>query len=627
MLIERTASSDMSTVVDAATDPSVSSLRVLDRSAVAAIATAISALAVLVFYWLFIESTTFTFAGRKFYTLFDDAMISMRYARNLADGYGLVWNAGDAPVEGYTNFLWTLWMTLLHLVGLSEATVSAFVSLSGAVTIVGTALTMRAIARRLYPQDDCTAQVALWGTLVYYPLVFWSLRGMEVGLIALLLGMSVLLALRLQDEFRARDVVALGAVSCLGILTRMEFAVTAVVIAAFVVFVCREQRMVSAATLTLFVAATIAAFTAFRYSYYGDLLPNTYYLKLEGMGLVTRLSRGIISLLYAVFTHLAGLLVLVSLYLARKKKRVGSRELLLFAVSISAIAYSVWVGGDAWEEFCFANRYIAPVVPLLLIFAARGAQTLPDHRRSVLLAGVYALLIVAVVNLLIPNSGRGTSIGLRALAIVIMAVLLLTPLLFRAGAIVMSRKPIARTIPMLLFLFSLNVAPLGAWVRQGAPHADGDAAWSTYGLTLRETTNQDASVAVTWAGAVSYFSQRKTLDELGKTDAIIAHGPNVAVSFRPGHSKWNLAHTIGELQPDLISALFFVSDQDLANIRAWGYEPLIGSCFYRRNTRLLDVDALRSALLRLQADARFKVFVCGPFLTVPSEPPKVASRN
>ena len=39
----------------------------------------------------------------------DYAFISFRYARNLADGLGLVWNVGER-VEGYTNFLWTLMM-------------------------------------------------------------------------------------------------------------------------------------------------------------------------------------------------------------------------------------------------------------------------------------------------------------------------------------------------------------------------------------------------------------------------------------------------------------------------------------------------------------------------------------
>ena len=37
----------------------------------------------------------------------DDAFISFRYAKNLANGSGLVFNSGER-VEGYTNFLWTL---------------------------------------------------------------------------------------------------------------------------------------------------------------------------------------------------------------------------------------------------------------------------------------------------------------------------------------------------------------------------------------------------------------------------------------------------------------------------------------------------------------------------------------
>jgi arabinofuranosyltransferase len=37
----------------------------------------------------------------------DDAFISYRYARNLVEGHGLVFNIGEY-VEGYTNLLWTL---------------------------------------------------------------------------------------------------------------------------------------------------------------------------------------------------------------------------------------------------------------------------------------------------------------------------------------------------------------------------------------------------------------------------------------------------------------------------------------------------------------------------------------
>ena len=41
----------------------------------------------------------------------DDAFISFRYAQNLVEGKGLVYNAGE-KVEGYSNFLWTMLVAL-----------------------------------------------------------------------------------------------------------------------------------------------------------------------------------------------------------------------------------------------------------------------------------------------------------------------------------------------------------------------------------------------------------------------------------------------------------------------------------------------------------------------------------
>jgi arabinofuranosyltransferase len=52
---------------------------------------------------VYIYKTSFVAGGERYFVLFDDAMISMRYARNLAAGHGLVWNPGAEPVEGYTN--------------------------------------------------------------------------------------------------------------------------------------------------------------------------------------------------------------------------------------------------------------------------------------------------------------------------------------------------------------------------------------------------------------------------------------------------------------------------------------------------------------------------------------------
>ena len=64
----------------------------------------------------FIYRTSFiAIDGKRYFCLFDDAMISMRYAWNFSHGAGLVWNAGER-VQGYTNLLMTLIMSLATLI-------------------------------------------------------------------------------------------------------------------------------------------------------------------------------------------------------------------------------------------------------------------------------------------------------------------------------------------------------------------------------------------------------------------------------------------------------------------------------------------------------------------------------
>src|SRR5512134_1874671 len=58
-----------------------------------------------------LESSVVAIDGQRYFGMFDDAMISMRYAWNFSHGQGLVWNPGER-IEGYTNLLWTLVMSV-----------------------------------------------------------------------------------------------------------------------------------------------------------------------------------------------------------------------------------------------------------------------------------------------------------------------------------------------------------------------------------------------------------------------------------------------------------------------------------------------------------------------------------
>jgi hypothetical protein len=580
--------------------------RPISSDAASLLLRALPAAGVLVFYWALIERSAFTYAGRRFYPLFDDAMISMRYARNLAEGHGLTWNPGEAPVEGFTNPLWTLWMAALHLAGFSEATAGLALALSAALLVIATAFVVRAVAARLYPDDGLAAAVGFWGTLTYYPLVFWSLRGMEVGLVALLLALGVLLCLRLHEGFSANALVALGAVLSLGLLTRMEFALPAVVIAAFAVRGQRERRWAIAATLGVTIVATLAALTAWRLAYYGELLPNTYYLKVAGIPLDVRLARGVPALLFNVFQHLGPLVILPAIYALRQRARLTRGEVLILTLFAAACGYSAWVGGDAWEDYAFANRYVAPVVPLVLLLTVRAIGSLGESRGRALVWAAAGFLMFALLNTMGGEAPRATPLWARTAGSVGMAIVLLFAATHRPG-------PQLRTwIVLAAALGALNLAPVFGWMERGAPHSDGDAAMSAYGLLLRQTTAADATIAVTWAGAVSYYSRRTSFDELGKTDDVVAHGQNVATSFRPGHSKWDLNYTIGELRPDVITGLFVAGADDLAQIEAWGYVQLTGSCYYLAGSENVDAPALRAGLATLMANPRFSEYLCPP---------------
>jgi len=69
----------------------------------------------------------------------DDAFISFRYARNLVEGHGLVFNLGER-VEGYTNLLWTLWIAVGLRLGVGAepwSGVFGLLSYGGSLALLG----------------------------------------------------------------------------------------------------------------------------------------------------------------------------------------------------------------------------------------------------------------------------------------------------------------------------------------------------------------------------------------------------------------------------------------------------------------------------------------------------------
>jgi len=467
----------------------------------------------------YILGTQVELNGISFPTLFDDAFVSMRYAKNFADGHGLVWNPGEAPVEGYTNLLWVLYMALLHAIGLSTDAVIYAVQVTSAVCLTAS---LAFLARIVLVQTNGSlwpAMAAVVCSALYLPLNTFSLQGMETGLLTLIFTAAIWAAVRatLEERFCRRIYVLVA----LALWVRPDAIVFGLTLVGYLVLFDPKRRRQHLIYGGLAVVGTWLALTAFRLGYYGERLPNTYYLKLTGYPLLLRLSRGAyVNLKF--LGHANYLFILIPLGWGLVGKVRGAR--LISLLFLAQLAYSVWVGGDAWEEGG-TNRYLCVVMPLFFALywsnvwsALRSAKgfwssgTLPRWGSAVLLGlGV----VLTVLNF---NSYKG-SVSLSELAL--------------------QRRP-------LLHDFHRQNVQLAAVVR---------------GITTSE-----AKVLVVWAGAIPYLSDRHSYDMLGKCDKVIArseaHLPDRGArktGFWPGHNKWDYAYSIGELKPDVITRLWMIS--------------------------------------------------------------------
>jgi hypothetical protein len=141
-----------------------------------------------------------------------------------------------------------------------------------------------------------------------------------------------------------------------------------------------------------------------------------------------------------------------------------------------------------------------------------------------------------------------------------------------------------RAVIVFAMLISLNLSPLLGFLRTGPVHATSDARWARIGMVIREQSDPDIRVAVVWAGAIPYFSERQCIDILGKADSVIANLPPRG-SFIPGHNKWDYDYSIGELQPDLIQRTWIATKPDLEKLYGeWGYRKLKNGMIVKKSS-------------------------------------------
>jgi hypothetical protein len=395
----------------------------------------------------------------------DDTFISFRYAANLADGKGLVFNLGER-VEGYTNFLWTVLLAVCNFVGLDMVMASKILA---ALAAIGTLSILYLLGSKIFAFEQRPMFLALMPVFLFATMpsqARYILSGMETHLFGFWLVLAIYLLLYTPHTLLA------GSVFGLLTMTRPEGLMYFIMSLGYELITrqlpANSKHGWVRTTLELTVGFSILYIPYFlwRYSYYGYLLPNTFYVKLSSLSW-ERFTRGL-NLLQQLITwwqvQLLLSLALLVVILLRWKNPVWW---LMAGMTGVTCLYFVFIGGDfiVW----FGPRFLIPVLPFLLLMGIEGMRKVSEGR--------------------------------------------LLPKWF--------------ILPSQIVLSSLLL--FNAWYSWPARYANLDLfasqmrSWEELGRWIAEHTLPSITIATDAAGLIPFYSQRYAIDMFGLTDLHIAH--------------------------------------------------------------------------------------------------------
>lgn len=434
---------------------------------------------------------------------FDDAFIFLRYSWNLAEGHGLVFNLGEY-VEGYTNFLWTLMIGAVMWATNWDGPLIAMGAC--ALAYVANVLVIARLGATLRPSRTTVYVPLAAMAFALQPLsVAYGTSGLETQFASLLVNLGILFLATADGRQR---LLGAGAWFIMATLARPDhglyFAIGGLVLlleAAHRIFQAtapeRKSTLEKEALDLLSYSAPFAVYLAYlgwKTSYYGSVVPNTYYAKSANL---TYFSQGWLYVSEFYLSHHVWLGV-IALFLISSARWAGPSSRFVPFSLLSVVLYTYYVakvGGDFME-----GRFLFTLLPLALLGLEqvfyRALAGRKDGRRPLHIAG--ATLSVAALVLCTQSVDL---IGGRSI---------------KWGIAHESRHYAVESFsPFRIGHFNFQV-----------------------GKILQKLTEAGHAprVALKTVGMPAYYGRGYVLDRRGLTDAHVAHLP-LEKRARPGHEK------------------------------------------------------------------------------------------
>ena len=287
---------------------------------------------------------------------FEDAAMLMRYAEHLAQGKGIVWNIGETPVDGATDFLFMVVVALVRRIGFSlETAVRLITILAHFVTVGFIFYGMRHLQRSgIIPALLSAAYFAVG------PGLFLSAAYFGTPFFALAVAIAWLLAQRLiLPGGRTIRVYLSFSVACLTVgLIRPEGVLISVFILAAVglVIPLREFWRLTIVFGAIFLVLG-GTYFIWRWSYFGYPLPNPFYKKGGGHLYVSGLASSVYNSLRLTYPFIPAFLLSV-------RCKTSLRKGIAFLVPIAG-SVGMWVFLS--DEMNFGARFQYPVLAICVL--------------------------------------------------------------------------------------------------------------------------------------------------------------------------------------------------------------------------------------------------------------------
>jgi arabinofuranosyltransferase len=478
----------------------------------------------LAFFVFLIIISLFILHCRYLAVIAEDAFISFRFAKNLVSGNGLVWNLTEPPVEGYSNFLWVMLNAIaLYL----DVEVTLFSQFAGMVAGILVLVYVYRFAQNFLSKTRWGAFLPPLFLACSGPFAAWACSGLETTFFTLWVVAAAYYTVSWQACGNIKTLSLAFSSALIATLSRPEgFGIFAVLVL-IILFLQNPHHQRKKHRTTFFLALffyiiPFSIYFIWRFSYFGFLLPNTFYAKTGGG--YFQWYRGLCYLFYFGFHYLLPFIPLPFLILWNRAQPLvkfklfqpASRSraaLMCLSLTVTYSVYIIWVGGDYMAMY----RFLVPILPFIYLLISYGFMRLFEKGPT----PVQRFVLIAL-------------------------------LLFSIAATIVHSTPLEER------LFTKPTMTHGQY--RGIQ----TERWHSRRLTAighffkNYAQGENAGLATDAIGAVGFYSELEIYGLHGLVDPVIAHrhGKNIGKGL-PGHEKASLAYTLAK-QPT-----FFMFNREL----------------------------------------------------------------